>query len=27
MASFHDAEGYVVEIVGRLKAGEPVKGD
>ena len=27
VASFHDAEGYVVEIVGRLKAGEPVKGD
>jgi catechol 2,3-dioxygenase-like lactoylglutathione lyase family enzyme len=27
MASFHDAEGYVVEIVGPLKAGEPVKGD
>ncbi|OLE85755.1 MAG: hypothetical protein AUF79_16280 [Crenarchaeota archaeon 13_1_20CM_2_51_8] len=27
MASFHDAEGYVVEIVGRLKPGEPLKGD
>jgi uncharacterized glyoxalase superfamily protein PhnB len=27
MASFHDAEGYVVEIVGPLKADEPVKGD
>ena len=27
MASFHDAEGYVVEIVGPLKPGEPVKGD
>jgi catechol 2,3-dioxygenase-like lactoylglutathione lyase family enzyme len=27
MASFHDAEGYVVEIVGPLKIGEPVKGD
>ena len=27
MASFHDAEGYVVEIVGPLKAGEPVTGD
>jgi uncharacterized glyoxalase superfamily protein PhnB len=27
MASFHDAEGYVVEIIGPLKAGEPVKGD
>ena len=27
MASFHDAEGYVVELVGPLKAGEPVKGD
>jgi len=27
MSSFHDAEGYVVEIVGPLKPGEPVKGD
>ncbi|OLD56524.1 hypothetical protein AUI46_00530 [archaeon 13_1_40CM_2_52_13] len=27
MASFHDPEGYVVEIVGPLKAGEPLKGD
>ena len=27
MASFHDAEGYVVEIVGPLKPDEPVKGD
>jgi uncharacterized glyoxalase superfamily protein PhnB len=27
MVSFHDAEGYVVEIVGPLKLGEPVKGD
>jgi catechol 2,3-dioxygenase-like lactoylglutathione lyase family enzyme len=27
MTSFHDAEGYVVEIVGPLKPGEPVKGD
>jgi catechol 2,3-dioxygenase-like lactoylglutathione lyase family enzyme len=27
IASFHDAEGYVVEIVGPLKPGEPVKGD
>jgi len=27
MASFLDAEGYVVEIVGPLKADEPVKGD
>jgi catechol 2,3-dioxygenase-like lactoylglutathione lyase family enzyme len=27
MASFHDAEGYVVEIVGPLRPGEPVKGD
>lgn len=27
MVSFHDAEGYVVELVGPLKAGEPVKGD
>ncbi len=27
MASFQDAEGYEVEIVGPLKAGEPVKGD
>jgi len=27
MASFHDAEGYVVEIVGPLKPGELVKGD
>lgn len=26
-ASFHDAEGYVVEIVGPLEPGEPVKGD
>jgi len=27
IASFHDAEGYVVEIVGPLKPGEPLKGD
>jgi uncharacterized glyoxalase superfamily protein PhnB len=27
VASFLDAEGYVVEIVGPLKPGEPVKGD
>jgi len=27
MSSFHDAEGYVVEIVGPLKPGEPLKGD
>jgi uncharacterized glyoxalase superfamily protein PhnB len=27
MASFRDAEGYVVEIVGPVKAGEPLKGD
>lgn len=27
MACFQDAEGYAVEIVGPLKAGEPVKGD
>ena len=27
MASFQDAEGYVVEIVGPLKADEPVKGN
>src|SRR6266550_5313291 len=27
MASFHDAEGYVVEIVGPQKPDEPVKGD
>jgi catechol 2,3-dioxygenase-like lactoylglutathione lyase family enzyme len=27
MVSFRDAEGYVVEIVGPLKAGEPLKGD
>ena len=27
MASFHDPEEYVVEIVGPLKPGEPVKGD
>jgi catechol 2,3-dioxygenase-like lactoylglutathione lyase family enzyme len=27
MASFRDAEGYAIEIVGPLKAGEPVKGD
>ena len=27
MASFHDPEGYVVEIIGLLKAGEPIKGD
>jgi uncharacterized glyoxalase superfamily protein PhnB len=27
MASFQDAEGYVVEIVGPLKPGEPSKGD
>jgi len=26
MASFQDPEGYTVEIVGPLKAGEPVKG-
>ena len=26
-ASFHDAEGYEVEIVGPLRSGEPVKGD
>ncbi len=26
MVSFHDPEGYVVEIVGPLKQGEPVKG-
>ncbi len=26
-ASFRDPEGYVVEIVGPLKPGEPVKGD
>jgi uncharacterized glyoxalase superfamily protein PhnB len=26
MASFHDPEGYIVEIVGPLKQGEPVKG-
>jgi catechol 2,3-dioxygenase-like lactoylglutathione lyase family enzyme len=26
-AGFHDSEGYEVEIVGPLKAGEPVKGD
>ena len=25
IASFHDAEGYVVEIVGPLKPGEPLK--
>jgi catechol 2,3-dioxygenase-like lactoylglutathione lyase family enzyme len=27
MASFRDPEGYVVELVGPLKPGEPVKGD
>jgi uncharacterized glyoxalase superfamily protein PhnB len=27
VASFHDAEGYVVEIIGPLKPGEPAKGD
>ena len=27
MASFHDPEGYVVEIVGPLKASEPVNSD
>ncbi len=27
MASFRDAEGYVVELVGPLKPGEPLKGD
>jgi len=27
MASFHDAEGYVVEIVGPLKPGEPSNSD
>lgn len=27
MASFHDPEGYAVEIIGPLKTGEPVKGD
>ncbi len=27
MASFHDAEGYVVEIIGPIRPGEPVKGD
>jgi catechol 2,3-dioxygenase-like lactoylglutathione lyase family enzyme len=27
MASFQDAEGYLVEIVGPLKSGQPVKGD
>ena len=27
MVSFHDPEGYVVEIVGPLKPGEPVKGE
>jgi uncharacterized glyoxalase superfamily protein PhnB len=26
-AGFKDPEGYVVEIVGPLKAGEPAKGD
>jgi catechol 2,3-dioxygenase-like lactoylglutathione lyase family enzyme len=26
MASFRDGEGYVVELVGPLKAGEPLKG-
>jgi uncharacterized glyoxalase superfamily protein PhnB len=26
MASFHDPEGYTVEIIGPLKQGEPVKG-
>jgi catechol 2,3-dioxygenase-like lactoylglutathione lyase family enzyme len=26
MVSFHDPEGYAVEIIGRLKPGEPVKG-
>jgi catechol 2,3-dioxygenase-like lactoylglutathione lyase family enzyme len=27
MASFQDAEGYVVEIIGPVRPGEPVKGD
>jgi catechol 2,3-dioxygenase-like lactoylglutathione lyase family enzyme len=27
MASFQDAEGYVVEIIGPIRPGEPVKGD
>jgi catechol 2,3-dioxygenase-like lactoylglutathione lyase family enzyme len=27
MASFQDPEGYVVEIIGPLKTGKPVKGD
>jgi catechol 2,3-dioxygenase-like lactoylglutathione lyase family enzyme len=27
VASFHDAEGFVVEIVGPLRPGEPLKGD
>src|SRR5437660_12261772 len=27
MSNFHDAEGYVVEIVGPLKPGAPLKGD
>ena len=27
VASFHDAEGYVVEIIGPLKPGETAKGD
>lgn len=27
MASFHDAEGYAVELVGPVKPSEPVKGD
>ena len=27
MASFHDPEGYAVEIIGPLKPDEPVKGD
>ena len=27
MASFHDPEGYTVEIIGPLKEGEPSKGD
>ena len=27
MASFHDPEGYAVEIIGPLKPGDPVKGD
>jgi catechol 2,3-dioxygenase-like lactoylglutathione lyase family enzyme len=27
MVSFHDPEGYIVEVVGPLKKGEPVKGE